>query len=74
MDLFLIHSPSGGRAGRKEMWQALERMVEEGKAKSIGVSNYGVGHIEEMREWAKIWPPHVNQIEVRFLFHFPLKR
>lgn len=74
VDLFLIHSPSGGRAGRKEMWQALERMVEEGKAKSIGVSNYGVGHIEEMREWAKIWPPHVNQIEVRFLFHFPLKR
>ena len=65
VDLFLIHSPSGGKAGRKEMWQALEKLVEEGKAKSIGVSNFGVGHIEEMREWAKIWPPHVNQIEVR---------
>ncbi len=66
VDLFLIHSPSGGPAARKEMWQALEKLVDEGKAKSIGVSNYGVGHIEEMREWAKIWPPHVNQIEVRF--------
>ena len=46
------------------MWLALERLLEAGKARSIGVSNYGVGHIEEMKEYAKIWPPHVNQIEV----------
>ena len=64
VDLFLIHSPSGGPEARKEMWQALERLVDEGGARSIGVSNFGVGHIEEMREWAKVWPPHVNQIEV----------
>ncbi len=68
VDLFLIHSPSGGKAGRKEMWQALERLVEEGRARSIGVSNFGVGHVQEMKEWARIWPPHVNQIEVRSLF------
>src|SRR6266536_5545414 len=66
VDLFLIHNPSSGTEGRKMMWQALERLVEEGKAKSIGVSNFGVGHIEEMRKYAKIWPPHVNQIEVLF--------
>ncbi len=64
VDLFLIHSPSGGPAARKEMWQALEKLVDEGKARSIGVSNFGVGHIEEMKGYAKIWPPHVNQIEV----------
>ena len=64
VDLFLIHSSSGGSHGRKEKWQALERLHEEGKAKSIGVSNYGVGHIEEMKSYAKVWPPHVNQIEV----------
>ena len=64
VDLFLIHTASGGPAARKEMWQALERLVEEGRAKSIGVSNFGVGHIEEMKSWAKIWPPQVNQIEV----------
>lgn len=39
-------------------------MHEEGKARSIGVSNFGVGHIEEMKQYAKIWPPHVNQIEL----------
>ena len=64
VDLFLIHSSGSGSAGRKQLWQALERLLEEGKAKSIGVSNFGVQHIEEMKEYAKVWPPHVNQIEV----------
>ena len=64
VDLFLIHSSGSGSAGRKQLWQALERLLEEGKAKSIGVSNFGMQHIEEMKEYAKVWPPHVNQIEV----------
>ncbi|KAL8982843.1 MAG: hypothetical protein Q9205_002762 [Flavoplaca limonia] len=64
VDLFLIHSPSPGSAKRKEMWQALEKLVEEKKARSIGVSNFGIGHINEMKEYAKIWPPQVNQIEL----------
>jgi diketogulonate reductase-like aldo/keto reductase len=63
-DLFLIHSPNSGKDQVKEMWQALEKLHSEGKAKSIGVSNFGIKHIEEMRKYAKVWPPHVNQIEV----------
>lgn len=39
VDLFLIHAPRSGKEGRKEMWQALEKLKEEGGAKSIGVSN-----------------------------------
>lgn len=64
VDLFLIHSPSSGASGRKQLWQALERLHGEGRARSIGVSNYGIQHIEEMKAHAKVWPPHVNQIEV----------
>ncbi|KAL9120343.1 MAG: hypothetical protein Q9187_003099 [Circinaria calcarea] len=64
VDLFLIHSPNAGREKRKEMWGALERLLQEGKARSIGVSNYGVGHIEEMKGYASVWPPQVNQIEL----------
>lgn len=65
VDLFLIHSPSAGKAARKEMWNALERLVKEGKAKAIGVSNYGIGHISEMTEYkTEVFPPHVNQIEL----------
>lgn len=66
VDLFLIHSASSGPSGRKQLWQALERLHEEGRARSIGVSNYGIQHIEEMKAYAKVWPPHVNQIEVCF--------
>lgn len=67
VDLFLVHTPYGGpnaRAERREMWLALERAFEEGRARAIGVSNYKVEHLEEMREYAKVWPPHVNQIQV----------
>ncbi|CAC9890312.1 unnamed protein product [Aureobasidium pullulans] len=63
VDLFLIHSPSSGPQGRKTMWTALERLHKEGKAKAIGVSNFGKGQIEELKTFAKVWPPHVNQIE-----------
>jgi len=65
VDLFLIHSASGSKEKRKEMWLALERLYTEGKAKSIGVSNWGTGHIEEMQSYAEeVKIPHVNQIEL----------
>lgn len=64
VDLFLIHSPNSGPEKRKNMWEALERAREEGKVRDIGVSNYGKGHIEEMKDFAKVWPPVVNQVEV----------
>jgi diketogulonate reductase-like aldo/keto reductase len=64
VDLFLIHTASGGSKARKEMYLALEKLLEDGKTKAIGVSNWGIGHIEELKTFAKVWPPHVNQIEV----------
>ncbi|KAI4755719.1 aldo-keto reductase [Aureobasidium sp. EXF-3400] len=64
VDLFLIHSPSSGPEGRKLMWTALERLHKEGKAKAIGVSNFGKGQIEELKSFAQVYPPHVNQIEL----------
>jgi diketogulonate reductase-like aldo/keto reductase len=39
VDLFLIHTASGGSKNRKEIYQALEKLLESGKTKSIGVSN-----------------------------------
>ena len=66
VDLFLIHAAVGGPETRKEMWLALERLYEEGRARAIGVSNFGIGHVAEMKGWGKVWPPHVNQLEVCF--------
>lgn len=64
VDLFLIHNQTFGSAKRKECWLALERLHKEGKARAIGVSNWGIGSLKEMKEYATIWPPAVNQIEV----------
>lgn len=64
VDLFLIHTANGGAKDRKEMWLALEKLQADGRAKSIGVSNWGIGNLEELKGFAKIWPPAVNQIEV----------
>jgi hypothetical protein len=63
-DLFLIHSPNGGPEARKLMWQALVLAKERGQVRDIGVSNYGIQHIEEIKSFHGEWPPVVNQIEV----------
>lgn len=64
VDCFLIHSPNVGEAKRREMWLALERLYREGRARVIGVSNFGIGQIEGLKGVGEVWPPHVNQIEV----------
>ncbi|KAI1840910.1 hypothetical protein JX266_012920 [Neoarthrinium moseri] len=48
IDLMLIHAPYGGSANRKGVWKALVEAVEEGKIPSIGVSNYGIHHLDEL--------------------------
>jgi diketogulonate reductase-like aldo/keto reductase len=53
IDLFLLHAPYGGKVGRLGAWKALVEAVEAGKIKSIGVSNYGVHHLEELEEYIK---------------------
>lgn len=64
VDLFLIHTPRMGAEGIKNVWLALEKLLKEGKTRSIGVSNFSRANIEGMKEYATVWPPHVNQIQV----------
>lgn len=48
LDLMLLHAPYGGSEARKGAWRGLVESVEEGKVRSIGVSNYGVHHLDEL--------------------------
>ncbi|KXL48566.1 MAG: hypothetical protein FE78DRAFT_77047 [Acidomyces sp. 'richmondensis'] len=64
LDLMLIHNALVGRDSRKRIWLAMEKLLDEGKFKSIGVSNYGIGHVEEMNLYAKHRPPAFNQLEL----------
>lgn len=45
-----------------QTWKAMEKLMDTGKAKAIGVSNYSVPFLEELLKEAKIVPA-VNQIE-----------
>lgn len=45
IDLFLLHSPYGGKKARLESWRAVEDAIEDGEIKTGGVSNYGVKHV-----------------------------
>ncbi|KAI9734981.1 MAG: hypothetical protein M1834_002063 [Cirrosporium novae-zelandiae] len=64
IDLFLLHSPYGGKAKRLECWKAVEDAVEAGEVKSAGVSNFGVRHLQELIDSKPRMLPVVNQIEV----------
>ncbi|KAI0693014.1 Aldo/keto reductase [Cytidiella melzeri] len=63
IDLFLIHDPYAGTKLRIETYKALQECQQAGKIRSVGVSNYGIKHLEEIRE-AGLEAPAVNQIEL----------
>ena len=65
VDLYLIHSPSGGKI--VETWQAMDELKKDGLIRSIGVSNFNVHHLEKLKEacYSKQMPlPSINQIEI----------
>lgn len=53
VDLYLLHSPYGGKEARIGAWKALVEGVDAGKIRSIGVSNYGVHHLDELEAYIK---------------------
>lgn len=63
IDLYLIHGPWGGPQMRKESWQAICDAHDGGKGvlKSIGISTYGVRHIQEIID-ANLPLPVINQV------------
>ena len=62
VDLYLIHSPHA-KDKRIEQWETLLSLQETGKAKNVGVSNWGINHLEELvKEGLPL--PSANQIEI----------
>lgn len=45
---YLIHAPYGGKEARNGTWRALVEAQQAGRIRSIGVSNYGVHHLDEL--------------------------
>lgn len=68
VDLLLLHFPVTGV--RKSSWLELERIQSSGKALSIGVSNYTIKHLEQMKKYANSMPV-INQVELHVFLQQP---
>jgi diketogulonate reductase-like aldo/keto reductase len=60
VDLYLVHWPVPGCY--LGTWKELEALYKKGAARSIGVSNFEIRHLEELASVSEITPA-VNQIE-----------
>ena len=69
VDLFLIHWPLPGLYDGDfvSTWKTLEEFKKDGRARSIGVSNFGIHHLEQLARDTETVPA-VNQIEVHPYF------
>ncbi len=68
VDLVLLHFPV--TLVRKNSWKALEDLYHAGQAKAIGVSNYTIKHLEELKTYASVMPA-VNQVELHVFLQQP---
>ena len=60
VDLYLIHWPL--KATRKATWAALERLYDEKRVRAIGVANYLIPFLDELKTYGNVTPA-VNQVE-----------
>lgn len=61
LDLYLIHWPAPARGQYADAWRALVRLREEGRVRSIGVSNFHIAYLERIIGESGVTPA-VNQV------------
>jgi methylglyoxal/glyoxal reductase len=72
VDLYLIHWPVQGLG--HETWRAMIKLLHQGKARAIGVSNYSIRELNKLLDKSDIVPA-VNQVEFHpFLYQEELLR
>ncbi len=63
IDLYLIHWPrASSPEERLSSWRGLEKLRQDGVVRTIGVSNYAIRHLEELRAHSETLPS-VDQVE-----------
>jgi 2,5-diketo-D-gluconate reductase A len=64
VDLYLIHWPAPKQDRYVDTWRALEAIKRDGRARSIGVSNFNPPHLEKLLAGATE-SPVINQVEIQ---------
>lgn len=67
VDLYLIHWPIPKESRYLEAWEALIQLHDDGRAKSIGVCNFQLHHLQKLLDKTGVLPV-VNQIELHPYF------
>lgn len=70
VDLYLIHWPQPANDRYIDTWRAFEQIYADGRAKSIGVSNFQPNHLRRLIAETTVLPA-VNQVEVHPTFTQP---
>jgi len=63
VDLYLVHWPQPALDAYQETWRAFEKIVADGRARAVGVSNFQPAHLERLIGGSSVVPA-VNQIEL----------
>ena len=63
VDLYLIHWPVPSQDRFVETWRAFERIHDEGRARTIGVSNFRIDDLRRLEAETEMGPT-VNQVEL----------
>ncbi|HET9653718.1 MAG TPA: aldo/keto reductase [Kineosporiaceae bacterium] len=63
VDLLLIHWPNPGPDRYVGAWRGMVDLLEEGRVRAIGVSNFKPAHLERLRQETGVLPD-VNQIQL----------
>ena len=63
LDLFLIHWPLPMFDQYVETWRAFEKLLADGRVRSIGVSNFEIPHLQRLMAETDVTPA-VNQVEL----------
>jgi 2,5-diketo-D-gluconate reductase A len=67
LDLYLIHWPMPANGFFVDTWRTFETFFADGRARSIGVSNFLIPHLEQLIAETEIVPA-VNQVELHPIF------
>jgi 2,5-diketo-D-gluconate reductase A len=68
LDLYLIHWPLPSQDRYVDAWRGLSRLLEDGRVRAIGTSNFKPAHLQRLIAETGV-APDVNQIELNPYLH-----